>query len=163
MKSQDDLISFARASLGLTRSDKAELIPFSGKVRPVLFPIQVREPLRHPCSIRVRTDQNSYFADIAAFLYECGIPVPKIIRYDEAASRILMEDGRHRPLAPPKWAVEAAAKPVSENTRRRTQAPLHSRIAIPFRSHKVINPFDPSCPGGNGISHGQSRCRAVRH
>ena len=145
MKSQDDLISFARESLGLVQSDKAELIPFSGRGSDRSY---FRFKWATGSVILVQYEstriENSYFAGIAAFLYENGIPVPKIIRHDGTASRTLLEDLGDTDL----WLLRNAPWNQRQSLYQKTLVAahkLHSIRASQFPSDriKLMNPFDP--------------------
>jgi aminoglycoside/choline kinase family phosphotransferase len=94
LTSQDALITFARESLGLSRAIDVQLLSFSERGSDRSY---FRFTWAHANSAilvcyELSRIENSYFADIAAFLYENDIPVPKIIRHDAAARRVLMED-----------------------------------------------------------------------
>jgi aminoglycoside/choline kinase family phosphotransferase len=145
LKLQDGLISFARESLGLAQSDKAELIPFSGRGSD-------RSYFRFKCANRsvilVQYEstriENSYFANIGAFLYENGIPAPKIIRHDEGASLILMEDLGDSDL----WLLRNAPWKQRQSLYEKTLVAAHKLHSIPdsqFPSDriKLMNPFAP--------------------
>jgi aminoglycoside/choline kinase family phosphotransferase len=145
LKSQDDLISFARESLGLSPSDNAELIPFSGRGSDRSY---FRFRWANRSAILVQYDsiriENSYFADIAAFLYEKGIPVPKIIRHDGAASRILLEDLGDTDL----WLLRNAPWQQRQSLYQKTLVAAHKLHSIPesqFPSDriKLMNAFGP--------------------
>lgn len=93
MNSQDALISFARESLGLSPSDQSELIPLSGRGSDrsyyrFIWGIHSAILVQYESS-RI---ENSYFADIAEFLFVNGIPVPRLLRHDKIGCRILLED-----------------------------------------------------------------------
>jgi N-acetylmuramate 1-kinase len=93
LKSRDALISFARKSLDLSPSDSAELIPFTGRGSDRSYS-RFKWANRSAIIVQYESSriENSYFADIAAYLFENGIPVPRIIRHDAADGLILMED-----------------------------------------------------------------------
>jgi hypothetical protein len=94
LKSREEQAAFARASLGLRQDAEIEIIPFEG-----------RGSDRAYCRIRWRPDrsailvqydpariENTYYADIALFLTENGIPVPEIFRHDPSGCFIIMRD-----------------------------------------------------------------------
>jgi N-acetylmuramate 1-kinase len=144
LKSQDDLISFARESLGLALSDKAELIPFSGRGSDRSY---FRFKWANRSAILVQYEfnriENSYFADIAAFLYENGIPVPKIIRHDGTAGRILLEDLGDTDL----WLLRNAPWKQRQSLYQKTLVAAHQLHSIPESQFpadriKLMNPFD---------------------
>ncbi len=94
MKSREDMIAFCRESLGLPDSVSIEhsllegrgsdrtffRLKWNGKSSAILIDYNPK---------RV---ENTYYAEIAAFLSEIDIPAPRLIRHDPAAHFILMED-----------------------------------------------------------------------
>jgi aminoglycoside/choline kinase family phosphotransferase len=94
MKSCEDLIIFARESLGLLNSVSMELFPLKGRGSDRDF-FRLRWN-RQASAILMRYDpnraENAYYAQIAGFLKEIDVPTPRLIRHDPAACLILMED-----------------------------------------------------------------------
>jgi hypothetical protein len=94
MKSQDEMIAFARESLGLSQEVPVELSPFEGRGSDRTY-YRFRWS-RNDSAILVHYQpsriENAYYADIAVFLSENGIPVPQILRHDAAGCYILMRD-----------------------------------------------------------------------
>jgi N-acetylmuramate 1-kinase len=145
LKSQDDLISFARESLGLAQSDKAELVPFSGRGSDRSY-FRFKGASGSVILVQYESTriENAYFADIAAFLYENCIPVPKIIRHDVSASLILMEDLGDTDL----WLLRNAPWKQRQSLYQKTLVAAHKLHSLPesqFPSDriKLMNPFDP--------------------
>lgn len=145
MKSQDDLIFFARESLGLAQSDKVELIPFSGRGSDRSY-FRLKWANRSVILVQYESTriENSYFADIAAFLYENGIPAPKIILHDEAANLILLEDLGDTDL----WLLRNAPWKQRQSLYQKALVVAHKLHSIPesqFPSDriKLMSPFDP--------------------
>jgi len=90
----EDMISFCRESLGLPESVSMELSPLEGRGSDRTF---FRLKWNHKGSaIVVHYDpkrvENTYYAEIAAFLREIDIPVPRLIRHDRPNCLIVMED-----------------------------------------------------------------------
>jgi N-acetylmuramate 1-kinase len=144
LKSRDDLISFARESLRLAQSDRAELIPFSGRGSDRSY-FRFKWANRSVILVQYESTriENSYFADIAVFLYENGIPVPKIIRHDGTAGRILLEDLGDTDL----WLLRNAPWKQRQSLYLKTLVAAHKLHSIPesqFPSDriKLMNPFD---------------------
>ena len=145
MKPQDDLISFAREALQLSPLDHADLVPFSGRGSDRSY---FRFIWANRSAILVQYEssriENSYFADIAAFLFENGIPVPRIIRHDATTGRILLEDLGNTDL----WALRNAPWERRRLLYRKTLAAVKNLHAIPaarFPSGRVrlMEPFGP--------------------
>ena len=89
-----DMIGFAREALGLSESAAIELSPLDGRGSDRAF-FRLRWS-RNDSAILVRYDpkrvENTYYADIATFLRDIDVPVPRIIRYDSTRCLIIMED-----------------------------------------------------------------------
>jgi len=94
MISKEHLISFCREALGLSESVSIELSPLEGTGSDRTF-FRLRWN-RRDSAILVHYDpkriENTYYADIAAFLREIEIPAPQLIRHDPAGCLIVMED-----------------------------------------------------------------------
>jgi aminoglycoside/choline kinase family phosphotransferase len=94
MQPRKDMIVFAREALGLSKSVSIELSPLEGRGSDRTF-FRLRWD-RDESAILVRYDpkrvENAYYADIAAFLREIDVPVPRLIRHDPAGCLIAMED-----------------------------------------------------------------------
>jgi hypothetical protein len=94
MISQDSLISFALESLGLPDSTEADIAPLSKRGSGRTFFRFRWSPQDSAIIIHYDPEriENTYYADIAVFLTERLIPVPRIIRHDPSKCIILMED-----------------------------------------------------------------------
>jgi aminoglycoside/choline kinase family phosphotransferase len=94
MISKEHLISFCREALGLSQSVSIELSPLEGTGSDRTF-FRLRWN-RKDSAILVHYDpnrtENTYYADIAAFLREIDVPAPRLIRHDPAGCLIVMED-----------------------------------------------------------------------
>ena len=94
MQSQEDLIAFACEALGLSASISVEFFPLEGRGSDRTF-FRLKWN-RKDSAILVHYDpkrlENTYYADIAIFLREINVPVPKLIRHDPDGCLILMED-----------------------------------------------------------------------
>ncbi len=94
MKSREEMISFCRESLGLPESVSMEFSPLEGRGSDRTF---FRIKWNHKDSaILVHYNpsrlENTYYAEIAAFLQKINIPVPRMIRHDFVSCLIIMED-----------------------------------------------------------------------
>jgi aminoglycoside/choline kinase family phosphotransferase len=94
MKSREDLIRFAREALGLSKSVSIEISPLEGRGSDRTF-FRLKWN-RKNSAILIQYDlkriENTYYADIAEFLRDINIPVPRLIRHDPAGCLIMMED-----------------------------------------------------------------------
>jgi hypothetical protein len=94
MKSQNDMIRFARQALGLSESVTIQLRPLEGRGSDRTF-FRVTWN-RGASAILTHYDpkrlENTYYADIAVFLRDIKVPVPRLILHDLTASLIIMED-----------------------------------------------------------------------
>lgn len=94
MKSREQMISFCRESLALPESLSLELLPLAGRGSQrdffrLKWENQGSAILVHYDSKRL---ENSYYADIAVFLAEIGVPAPHVVRHDSPSCLILLED-----------------------------------------------------------------------
>jgi aminoglycoside/choline kinase family phosphotransferase len=94
MKSRKEMIAFAREALGFSESVSIELSTFEGRGSDRTF-FRLKWN-RKDSAILVHYDpkrvENIYYADIAAFLHEIDVAVPRLIRHDPARCLIIMED-----------------------------------------------------------------------
>jgi aminoglycoside/choline kinase family phosphotransferase len=90
----EDLIHFAREALGLSESASIELSTLGGRGSGRTFS-RLRWNQKDS-AILIHYDpnreENIYYADIAAFLHDINVPVPRLIRHDPIRCLILMED-----------------------------------------------------------------------
>jgi aminoglycoside/choline kinase family phosphotransferase len=94
MKSQEDMIHFARKALGLSESVSIELSPLEGRGSDRTF-FRLRWNQKDS-AILIHYDpkrvENTFYADIAVFLRDIHVSAPRPIRHDPARSLIVMED-----------------------------------------------------------------------
>ena len=94
MQSRQEMIVFARETLGLSKFASIELFPFEGRGSDRTF-YRLRWN-RKDSAILVHYDpkrvENTYYADIAVFLLDIHVPVPRLIRHDPTNCLIFMED-----------------------------------------------------------------------
>jgi aminoglycoside/choline kinase family phosphotransferase len=94
MKLQDEMISFAREALGLSESVSLKLFPLKGRGSERNF-FRLKWNSKNS-AILIHYDprrvENRYYAGIAIFLREIDIPVPRLIRHDQAHCLIAIED-----------------------------------------------------------------------
>jgi aminoglycoside/choline kinase family phosphotransferase len=147
LKSPDTLISLARAALGLKSTEEAELVPLSGRGSDRAYFRFTWAGSRSAilADYDPRRVENSYFADIAAFLMEIGIPVPQIIHHDADTCFILMEDLGSTDL----WALRDSPWEMRKSLYHKTLIAVHRLHSFPlsnFPSDRVglMDPFSPT-------------------
>ncbi len=123
-----------------------ELSPFEGRGSDRIF---FRLKWNHRGSvILVHYDpnrlENTYYADIALFLRDIGVPVPRLIRYDPAGCLIVMEDLGDTDL----WSLKAAPWEIRRTLYQKTLALVHRLHSFPgenlLSSHvKLMEGFGP--------------------
>jgi N-acetylmuramate 1-kinase len=90
----EEMIVFARGALGLPASASIELSPLEGRGSDRTFFRLTWN--RMDSAVLIHYDpkrvENTYYADIAAFLHEIGVAAPHVIRHDPAGCLIVMED-----------------------------------------------------------------------
>ena len=123
MKSQEDMIDFARETLGLPESAPMELTPMAIRGSDRNF---FRLKWNHTDSaILIYYDpkriENTYYADIALFLREIHVPVPGLIRHDPARCIMLMEDMGDTDL----WSLRHTPWEVRRTLYQKTLAIVH--------------------------------------
>jgi aminoglycoside/choline kinase family phosphotransferase/choline kinase len=88
------MIDSSRKALGLSESVFIELFPLEGKGSDRTF-FRLKWN-RKDSAILIHYDpkrvENTYYADIAAFLHDIDVPVPRLIHHDPANCLIVMED-----------------------------------------------------------------------
>jgi len=94
MKSKDDMIVFAREALGLSESVSIELSSLEGRGSDRTF-FRLKWNY-NDSAILIHYDpkrvENTYYADIAKFLHDIDVSIPRMIRHDPADCLIVMED-----------------------------------------------------------------------
>ncbi len=88
------MIRFARQALGLPESATMQLSPLEGRGSDrTFFRIKWNQA---DSAILIHYDpkrlENTYYADIAVFLRDIEVSVPRMIRHDPTASLLIMED-----------------------------------------------------------------------
>jgi aminoglycoside/choline kinase family phosphotransferase len=129
MTSQEDMIAFSREALGLSGFVSIELSPLEGRGSDRTF-FRLKWN-RKDSAILIHYNpnrtENTYYADIAAFLHKIDVAVPRLIRDDPAHCLIAMEDLGETDL----WSLR---KNPWENRRalyRKTLTILHRLHSFP--------------------------------
>ena len=147
MKLHDEMISFAREALGLSESLPLELIPLEGRGSERTF-FRLKWNRKNSASL-IHYDpkrvENTYYADIATFLREIDIPVPRLIRHDSVRCLIATEDLGDTDL----WSLRETAWETREALYRKTLAIIHRLHSFPekkFPSGRVrlVESFNPN-------------------
>jgi len=138
MKSPKEMISFAREALGLSESISIELFPLEGRGSDRTF--SRLKWNQKDSAILIHYDpnrvENKYYADIAAFLHDIGVPVPRLIRHDPDHYLILMEDLGDTDL----WSFRETPWKIRQTLYQKTLIIVHRLHSFPekdFPSHRV--------------------------
>jgi len=146
MKSREEMIGFCRESLGLSASIPIEFSSLEGRGSDRAF--YRLKWNRKGSAILVYYDsnrvENTYYAGIAVFLQEIGIPAPRIIRHDPAAYFILMEDLGDTDL----WSFRETSWQKRSSLYQKTLTILNRLHSFPERDFpsdrvKLIESFGP--------------------
>jgi aminoglycoside/choline kinase family phosphotransferase len=90
----EDLIHFTREALGLSESVSIELYPLEGRGSDRTFSRLKWNNKGSAILIHydLTREENTYYAEIAEFLHDINVPVPRLIRHDSTHRLILIED-----------------------------------------------------------------------
>ena len=124
-----DMIRFVRQVLGLSESVRIELHPLEGRGSDRTF-FRVRWN-RGNSAILIHYDakriENTYYADIAAFLHDIQVSVPRLILHDPSASLILLEDLGDEDL----WSFNKSSWETRRSLYQKTLAVIHRLHSFP--------------------------------
>ncbi len=147
MKSQEALAAFARESLGLAQDDVLEIFRFEGRGSGRTYYRIGWQPDQSAIMVHYEPSrvENTYYADIALFLWENGIFVPEIFRHDPGGCLILMKDLGNTDL----WSLRNESWEIRRNLYQkslRIAHKLHSypEALFPFRRVKLMEAFGPN-------------------
>jgi len=129
------MIGFAREALGLSTSISLKLSPLEGRGSDRTF-FRLKWS-RKDSAILVHYNpkrvENTYYADIAVFLREIDVPVPRLIHHDSTRCFIIMEDLGETDL----WSFRKTAW--------ETRRPLYQRtLTVAHRLHSFPTDVFPS-------------------
>ena len=135
MKSREEMIGFAREALGLSESVSLNLSPIEGRGSDRTF-YRLKWDLKDS-AILIHYDpkraENTYYVDIARFLRDIDVSVPRLIRHNPTDCLIVMEDLGDTDL----WSL----RKTSWDTRR----PLYQKtLTIMRRLHSFPEKDFPS-------------------
>jgi N-acetylmuramate 1-kinase len=127
----EELLSFARESLGLPLGEEIHLLPLGkrGSDRSyyrITWGAEASAILAHYQSSRI---ENTYYAAIAQFLLEIGIHVPRVIGHNQTAGLLLQEDLGEIDL----WTLREAPGKTRRALYRKTLAMIHTLHSYPAR------------------------------
>jgi aminoglycoside/choline kinase family phosphotransferase len=129
MKLQDEMIAFVREGLGLSDSTSLELSPLEGRGSDRTF-YRLRWN-RKDSAILVHYDpkrvENTYYADIEAFLHDIDVPVPRLIRHDSVRCLIVMEDLGDTDL----WSLRKTSWETRRTLYQKTLTIVHKLHSFP--------------------------------
>lgn len=146
MTSREKIMRFVRESLRLAESATVEITPLSGRGSDRAFFRLTWDKtnsaiLIHYDPIRV---ENAYYGDIAIFLNDINVPVPKLIRHDAEQFLMLMEDRGNNDL----WALRNESWDVRHILYQKTLAIVRKLHSFPTEelSAKKIRLMDAFGP-----------------
>jgi len=146
VKTRDEIAAFARESLGLPEGLEIDLSPLGQRGSDRTY-FRIRWKTDRS-AVLVAYDpgrvENSYFADIAAFLSEIGVPVPRVLRHDPTACLMVMEDLGSVDLE----SLKGAPWEERASLYQKTLASVHKLHALPAdefsaRRVRLMDPFGP--------------------
>jgi hypothetical protein len=142
----EEMICFAREGLGLSESISIELFPLEGRGSDRTFSrLKWNQKdlviLIHYNPNRV---ENTYYADIAAFLHDIEVPVPRLIRHDPIRCLILMEDLGDTDL----WSFRETSWQIRQALYQKTLVVVHRLHSFPEKDFpsprvKLMESFGP--------------------
>jgi aminoglycoside/choline kinase family phosphotransferase len=143
---QEEIINFAREALALTPKDNLLLTALSGRGSDRLFyritwGSAGSAILIHYDPIRV---ENAYYGNIALFLHNIKVPVPRLIQHDANKHLMLMEDLGNSDL----WSLRHEPWEIRQDFYKKTLAIVHRlhSFAIggfPATTVRLTEPFSP--------------------
>jgi hypothetical protein len=132
MISKEDTIRFCREALGLSESVSLDLTPLEGRGSDRTF-FRLKWN-RKNSAILVHYDpkrlENNYYVDIAVFLQDIDVSVPRMIRHDPACCLIAMEDLGDLDL----WSFRKAPWEIRQALYQKTLAMTHRLHCFPEKS-----------------------------
>ena len=147
MKSREELVAFARESLGLAQEDGIEIFRFEGRGSDRTY-YRIRwQPDKTAIMVHYEPNrvENTYYADIAQFLLKNGISVPEIFRHDPGGCLILMKDLGNTDL----WSLRNEPWEIRRNFYQKSLRIVHRlhsypEAIFPFGQVKLTESFGPS-------------------
>jgi aminoglycoside/choline kinase family phosphotransferase len=147
MTAPEELARFARESLGLAPSVDAELLPLNKRGSDRAYYRFLWNSGNSAILVHYQTNriENTYFADIAHYLADNDIPIPRIIRHDPAACLILMKDLGDTDL----WHLRNESWDIRDALYKKTLRMVHrlhslSEAKFPFDTVQLAEDFGPN-------------------
>lgn len=147
MTTQQEIVRFARESLGLVQSASVELIPLKGRGSDRAYYRFLWGSGDSAILVHYQTSraENAYYADIAAYLADNGIPVPPIIRHDPDSCLILMTDLGDTDL----WTLRNESWDVRRALYKKTLRVVHRlhslpEVRLPSEKVRLMEAFGPN-------------------
>jgi aminoglycoside/choline kinase family phosphotransferase len=147
MNPRKDMIDFVREALALPEPISIELSALKERGSDRTF-FRVKWG-QGDSAVLIHYDpkrlENTYYADIAAFLHDIHVPVPRMIRHDRVASLVLVEDLGDRDL----WSLREVPWESRRDLYEKTLAAVHRLHSFPgenFPSTRVelMESFGPN-------------------
>jgi aminoglycoside/choline kinase family phosphotransferase len=129
MRSKEEIISFAREALDLSKSVTIELFPLRGRGSDRTF-FRLKWNGRNSAILvhyNPKRVENTYYADIGVFLRDIDIPVPRLIRHDPARHLLIMEDLGDTDL----WSLRKTPWETQRSLYRKTLTIAHRLHSLP--------------------------------
>jgi hypothetical protein len=125
------MISFAREALGLSDSVAIHVSPLEGRGSDRVF-FRLRWS-QNDSAILTRYDpnrvENTYYVDIATFLRDIDVPVPRFIRHDSTRCLVIMEDFGNTDL----WSLRENPWEVRRSLYQKTLTAAYRLHSFPER------------------------------
>lgn len=146
MKSQEEMITFAREALGLPESILIKLFPLEGRGSDRTF--SRLKWNQKDSAILIHYDpnrlENKFYADIATFLHGIEVPVPRLIRHDPNRCLIIMEDLGDKDL----WSFRETPWKIRQPLYQKTLVIVHRLHSFPGKDFpssrvKLMKGFGP--------------------
>ena len=142
----EEMIRFARQALGLSESVSIQFCPLEGRGSDrTFFIVKWNEG---DSAILIHYDpkrlENTYYADIALFLRDIQVSVPRLIRHDPTFSLILMEDLGDKDL----WSFNKTPWKTRRILYQKTLTIIHKLHSFPEKDFpsarvKLMKSFGP--------------------
>jgi len=134
----EEMINFVREAFGLSESVSIELYPLEGRGSDRTFSRLKWNQKDSAILIHydLTREENTYYAEIAVFLHNINVPVPRLIRHDSTRRLILIEDLGDTDL----WSFREIPWSIRKPFYQKTLAIVHRLHSFPekdFRSGRV--------------------------
>lgn len=146
MISNEEMIHFARETLGLSESISTELYPLAGRGSDRSF-FRLKWNQKESAILiyyDLTREENNYYVDVAVFLHEIHVSVPQFIRHDSTRRLILMEDLGHTDL----WSFRETPWQNRQTLYQKTLVIVHRLHSFPEKDFhpdrvKLSHDFGP--------------------